>query len=116
CGYEPRRPGRRARRVEWEHLVPAHTLGGQRPCWRRRACTDSRGRRFGGRRCCRQRDPEFARMEADLMNLSPEIGELNADRSHFAFGEVPGEARRYGRCDFDVDRDTDTVEPAPSIR
>jgi deoxyribonuclease-1 len=55
-------------------------------------------------------------MEADLMNLSPEIGELNADRSNFHFGEVTGEAREYGACDFEIDRASDTVEAAPSIR
>lgn len=50
------------------------------------------------------------------MNLSPEIGELNADRSNFQFGEVAGEARDYGACDFEIDRARNTVEAAPSIR
>lgn len=116
CGYTPRRPGRRARSVEWEHLVPAHEFGAQRACWRDQACRDRRGRRYGGRRCCRERDAEFRRMEADLMNLSPEIGELNADRSNFAFGDVPGEARAYGACDFELDHAQRRVEPAPDIR
>src|SRR5690606_6690265 len=107
---------RRARSVEWEHLVPAHEFGAQRACWRDQACRDRRGRRYGGRRCCRERDAEFRRMEADLMNLSPEIGELNAQRSNYRFGEVAGEAREYGACDFEVDRRRDTVEPAPGIR
>lgn len=116
CGYVPRHPGARSGRVEWEHLVAAYEFGAQRACWREKTCHDRRGRRFGGRRCCRQRDPEFRRMEADLMNLSPEIGELNSDRSNFRFGEVEGEAREYGACDFEIDRERDRVEPAPSIR
>lgn len=116
CGYEPRHPGARSRRVEWEHLVAAYQFGAQRACWRPAACRDRHGRRFGGRRCCRERDAEFRRMEADLMNLSPEIGELNADRSNFRFGEVPGEAREYGACDFEIDREHDTAEPAPDVR
>jgi deoxyribonuclease-1 len=116
CGYEPRHRGARARRVEWEHLVAAYEFGAQRACWQNRLCRDRHGRRFGGRRCCRELDPEFRRMEADLMNLSPEIGELNADRNNLRFGEVAGEARDYGACDFEVDRASDTVEPAPPIR
>jgi deoxyribonuclease-1 len=116
CGYVPRHPGARSRRVEWEHLVAAHEFGAQRACWRDAVCRDRHGRRFGGRRCCRQRDPEFRRMEADLMNLSPEIGELNADRSNFRFGDVDGEAREYGACDFEIDRVRDTAEPAPAVR
>ena len=116
CGYEARHPGARAERVEWEHLVAAYEFGAQRACWRDAPCSDRRRHRFGGRRCCRERDPEFRRMEADLMNLSPEIGELNADRSNFHFGEVAGEAREYGACDFEVDRASETVEPTPSVR
>lgn len=116
CGYLPRHPGARSERVEWEHLVAAYEFGAQRACWQNQACRDRHGRRFGGRRCCRERDAEFRRMEADLMNLSPEIGELNADRNNFRFGEVAGEAREYGACDFEIDRASDTVEPAPSVR
>lgn len=116
CGYVPRLGGARSRRVEWDHLVAASEFGSQRACWTGKLCRDRRGRRFGGRRCCRQRDPEFRRMEADLMNLSPEIGELNADRSDFHFDAVPGEAREYGSCDFEIHRESRAAEPAPSIR
>jgi deoxyribonuclease-1 len=116
CGYAPRHRGRRARRIEWEHLVSAYELGAHRACWRGKTCSDSHGRRFGGRRCCRERDPEFRRMEADLQNLSPEIGELNAERSNFRFGEVAGEPRAYGACDFEIDRASHTAEPPPGAR
>jgi deoxyribonuclease-1 len=116
CGYSPRNPGARSSRVEWEHIVPAFAFGAHRPCWSEKLCRDSKGRQFKGRSCCRRSDPEFRSMEADLQNLAPEIGELNADRSHFVFGEVEGEARDYGRCDFEVDRRAKTVEPAPAIR
>lgn len=116
CGYSPRIDGRRARHIEWEHLVPAHSFGSHRACWVNRPCRDRAGRAFGGRRCCRKADAEFRRMEADLQNLTPEIGELNGDRRHFRFGEVEGEPRRYGACNFEVSRPTRTVEPPPSAR
>jgi deoxyribonuclease-1 len=116
CGYVPRHRARRAARVEWEHLVAAYEFGAQRACWRQKPCSDSRGRSYGGRRCCRELDPEFRRMEADLQNLSPEIGELNADRNNFEFGEVEGEAREYGACDFEVDRRGHVAEAALDVR
>lgn len=55
-------------------------------------------------------------MEADLFNLVPAVGELNADRSNFEFGEIPGEVRAYGRCDFEVDRNHKVAEPAEDRR
>ena len=53
-------------------------------------------------------------MEADLFNLQPAVGEVNADRKHYSMGIIPGEQRAYGRCDVEVsDR---RIEPRPSIR
>ena len=39
----------------------------------------------GGRKAC-SKDPIFNKMEADMHNLVPAIGELNADRSNFRYG------------------------------
>ena len=36
------------------------------------------------------------------MNLRPAVGELNADRSDLPYGEIEGEDREYGSCDFEV--------------
>lgn len=49
----------RAKRVEWEHVMPAHNFGKHLPCWKN-----------GGRKACKK-DPLFIRMEADIMNLVP---------------------------------------------
>ena len=42
--------------------------------------------------------------------------ELNADRSNFAFGNLSGEKRAYGSCDFEVNFKEKIAEPAPDIR
>ncbi len=91
CGYEVRKQPRRAGRIEWEHVMPAWQFGHQRQCWQQ-----------GGRSQC-QKDPDFRRMEADLHNLYPAIGEVNGDRSNYRFtvwGETPSQ---YGRCEMLVD-------------
>lgn len=104
CGYVPRNNNIRAKRMEWEHIVPAAKFGMHRKCWT--ACSGK-----PGRECCRDNDPEFRKMEGDLMNLVPSVGELNADRSDREYGTVAGEPRAYGKCDFEVDFDKDVVEP-----
>jgi len=36
-----------------------------------------------------------------MNSLTPVVGELNDDRSSFAFAVIQGEKRSYGQCDFD---------------
>jgi len=54
-------------------------------------------------------------MEADLYNLVPEIGELNADRTDKPYGEIDGEKREYGECDFEISNKPKLAEPAENI-
>ncbi len=116
CGYSPREDDSRARRIEWEHVVPAAAFGHQRACWMMSSCVDATGTTLTPRECCAATDPEFRAMEAELQNLVPEIGELNEERSNRSYGLIAGEARAYGRCDFEVDVEADIVEPREEIR
>lgn len=109
CGYEPRKNSKRGNRLEWEHVMPASFFGRNRSCWRGHpACLDRQGKPYRGRECCGKPgvDDGFRRIEADLHNLVPAVGELNADRSNHPFGVVSGEPREYGRCDFEVGKDS----------
>ncbi|MEE9451811.1 MAG: endonuclease [Gammaproteobacteria bacterium] len=100
CDYHPRRNEKRARRVEWEHIVPAWAFGHDRPCWQEYLCTRQDGSSFKGRSCCSRIDDEFKQMEGDLRNLVPAIGEVNGDRSNFAFADFDGVPDQYGACTF----------------
>lgn len=107
CGYIPRntytRSGKvnvRALRIEWEHIVPAWEFGHQLQCWQ-----------DGGRKNCVKNSAKFRKMEADINNLAPAIGEVNADRSNFRFGMLTGEANQYGRCPVKVNFKQRVVEP-----
>jgi deoxyribonuclease I len=109
CGFEPgERWQNRADRVEWEHVMPASRM------LEGRACVDDAERRGSPRAWCRRVDPAFRAMEGDLHNLVPAIGQLNAERADHPYGEVPGEPRRFGECDFEVE--DGVAEPAPHIR
>lgn len=105
CGYQTRKQEHRAARTEWEHIVPAWHFGHQRQCWQ-----------SGGRENCVDTDPVFRVMEADLHNLTPVVGEVNADRSNFQYGEIPGEATQYGSCDAETNFKGRVFEPRPEAR
>lgn len=70
----------------------------------------------GDRKQCRRESNRFNRIEADLHNLFPANKKLNRDRSSYKFGEVKGESRDFGRCDFEVDRRKRIAEPAEAVR
>ncbi len=116
CGYVPKSLGKRAHRVEWEHVVPAEALGGSFEQWWKGdpRCIDRRGRQFKGRNCTRKVSVAFRYMEADMYNLYPVIGEINSRRSSFSMALIPGEAREFGHCDIEITGQN--VEPRPEIR
>lgn len=105
CGYKIRNQETRAKRIEWEHIVPASWLGNQRQCWKN-----------GGRKNCSDNDPVFSRMEADLHNLAPVIGEVNADRSNYQFASIGGKARQYGKCTSQTDFKQRRFEPRDEVK
>jgi deoxyribonuclease-1 len=98
CGYKIHKDPKRAERLEWEHVVPAEAFGHSFVEWREGSnqCVH-RGKRFKGRKCA-QNNPAFARMEADLYNLWPEVGELNGLRNNFSMAELGAE--KSGQGDF----------------
>jgi len=105
CGYEYRKQLKRASRIEWEHVVPAWEFGHQRQCWR-----------DGRRKNCTKNDTIFKRMEGDLHNLVPAVGEVNGDRSNYRFSQWNGQAVQYGRCDMVVDFKGRKAQPPANRR
>ncbi len=105
CGYQVRKQQRRANRIEWEHVVPAWEIGHQRQCWQQ-----------GGRKHCAKTDSQFKKMEADLHNLVPAIGEVNGDRSNYRFSLWNAKPEQYGACDMTVDFKDRKVQPPAASR
>jgi deoxyribonuclease-1 len=118
CGYTPRKNAKRGAILEWEHVVPAAFFGQHRACWRKghEKCVNSKGVAFKGRACCAKVDRTFRRIEADLHNLWPSVGELNGDRSNLPYGIVDGEPRLYGACDFEIGGKPRVTEPRDEVR
>ncbi len=106
CGFTPRKNAERAERLEWEHVVPAWTIGHQRQCWQN-----------GGRKNCTASDPVFQEAEGDLVNLVPAVGEVNGDRSNFsysAWGRNPEPI--YGQCKTVIDFKAKKAQPREEVR
>ncbi len=106
CGYHVRKQPKRAARIEWEHVVPAWQFGHQLQCWQ-----------HGGRKQCSRHDKQFRKMEADLHNLTPAIGEVNGDRSNYNFSQWNGhQGVSYGQCNMQVNFKQRKVMPPERAR
>jgi deoxyribonuclease-1 len=93
CGVTANHHQKRANRIEWEHLAAISWLGQTLPCWKQ-----------GGRKHCGKVDKFYQRAEADLHNLVPAIGAINATRSNYPFvPSIIGEKREWGRCDIEIE-------------
>ena len=123
CGYKPKQPStkkgkvnKRAHRIEWEHIVPAHAFGQSFVEWRagHPECVTKGGKAYKGRKCASKVNKEFKLMEADLYNLVPAIGEVNGNRSNYSMDMIPGEIRNYGDCDIEIE--SRKVEPTEGVR
>ncbi|MBF0297346.1 MAG: endonuclease [Oligoflexia bacterium] len=105
CGYQIKHDARRASKLEWEHVVPAEAFGRSFVEWREGSplCI-KKGKSFRGRKCA-EKNKQFAKMEADLYNLWPEVGELNGLRSNYSMAEIAsdnssGMGKTSGAGDF----------------
>ncbi|MDF0606527.1 endonuclease [Neisseriaceae bacterium TC5R-5] len=106
CGFKPRKAENRAKRIEWEHVVPAWTLGHQRQCWQN-----------GGRKHCTSSDSMFRMAEGDLNNLVPAVGEVNGDRGNFAYSAWTRQPQpMYGQCQSVVDFAHKRFQPREEVR
>ncbi|WP_343155049.1 endonuclease [Buchnera aphidicola (Kurisakia onigurumii)] len=104
CNYKIRKNRIRANRIEWDHIVPAWEFGHNKKCWKK-----------GGRKKCSS-NSIFKKMESDLHNLQPAIGEINGDRSNFSFYEWKKNHKKnfYGSCHVLIDFKNKKIEPPNS--
>jgi len=115
CSMKPTQSLERANRTEIEHMMPMQNLVKQFECGRRALCIDSKGKRFGGRKCCQKTNPKFRLVESELYNLWPTVGSVNQARGSYRFGEFSPESKpsqtSFDGCAIIIDRKTAVVEP-----
>jgi deoxyribonuclease-1 len=116
CGYIPKKDKKRANRIEWEHVVPAHAFGKSFSEWSKGhpKCVSKKRKKFKGRKCAQKINEEYRKMQADMFNLYPAIGEVNGRRSNYSMAIIEGEKREFGKCDVEIE--SRKVEPREEIR
>lgn len=109
-------PGELAKRIQWEHIVPVSRFAANRPCWTQALCYDKDNKPFKGRKCCRQKDAIFQKMEADLHNMVPSLPKLNQARKTYNFSESLKNAKKpLEACTFEIDKKNHQVQVEPSL-
>jgi len=104
-GFSTTKYVKRAKKIEWEHVVPAENFGRTFSEWRdgHKQCVNSKGKSFKGRRCAEKVNTEYRFMQADMFNLYPAIGAVNALRSNYNFTMLPAAQSDFGRCAMKID-------------
>ena len=105
AGFKTDKYVKRAKKIEWEHVVPAENFGRTFKEWRDgdALCVDSKGKSFKGRKCAEKVNTEYRYMQADMFNLYPAIGAVNALRKNYNFTMLPGEKSDFGSCPMKVE-------------
>jgi deoxyribonuclease-1 len=96
---------KRSKKVEWEHVVPAENFGRTFIEWRdgHQECVSNKGKAFKGRKCAEKINKQYRYMQADMHNLFPAIGAVNAIRSNYNFTMLPSVTSDFGSCDMRID-------------
>lgn len=89
CDLKIKKFKKRKKRLEWEHVVPAHAFGQSFEKWRKNKtlCKKKKNNKYKTPRKCAQEDPLFASMESDIYNLVPSVGAINAMRNKYSFAQ-----------------------------
>jgi len=104
-GFISKKHVKRSLRVEWEHVVPAENFGRTFTEWREGhpECISSKGKPFKGRKCASKMNQQYRYIQADMHNLFPAIGSVNALRSNYSFTVLPAEDADFGSCNMKID-------------
>ena len=104
-GFNTTKYIKRAKKIEWEHVVPAENFGRTFREWHdgHKQCMNSKGKAFKGRKCAEKVNTEYRYMQADMFNLYPAIGAVNALRSNYNFTILPNVKNDFGSCDMKID-------------
>ncbi|SFS84844.1 deoxyribonuclease-1 [Succinivibrio dextrinosolvens] len=112
CGYQIAGDYERGNRIEAEHIVPVWEFAHKMNCWK----SVEKGK---GRSNCEDTDQIFNLIESDLHNLYPAIGEINKDRSSYAFVDKLSDADNpegYGQCRMYFNKNKYLVQPTARSR
>jgi len=116
-GFFSNKYKKRTKKIEWEHVVPAENFGRSFIEWREgdTKCVTRKGKKFKGRNCASKMNKEYRYMQADMHNLYPAIGAVNALRSNYRYSAV---ANGYdlGGCEMIISSKEKRVVPPDAAK
>jgi len=108
CGVQEQK-----QRVKWIQIVPDSFYGRNRECMNEEVCVSKyTGKSYKGKRCCRQSDAVYRKMEADLFNYIPVVSAVAEKRKEQLFGKVEKPLYLIGK----VKMDGSFIEPPDSLK
>lgn len=116
CQLNLKKHRKRQKRLEWEHVVPVSSFGHAFKAYReaKTICKRSGKKALSPRKCAARKDVKFKHMMANLHNLVPVVGAINALRSNYSFEEGLSGAKELCAAGFKIkDR---KVEPPNNVK
>lgn len=99
-GFHTEKFENRSHKLEWEHVVPAENFGRNFKEWTR---GDPLCNNIKGRKCAEKANIQYRYMQADLYNLYPAIGAVNASRSNYNFQMLDKNmSSSFGSCQMKI--------------
>lgn len=99
--------------VKWIQVVPDSFYGRNRECMNEEVCVSKyTGKSYKGKRCCRQSDAAYRKMEADLFNLIPVVSAIADKRKDQIFMKVEKAKYMVGK----VKMDEKAIEPPDNLK
>lgn len=117
-GFASNKYKKRAKKIEWEHVVPAENFGRTFIEWREGHpdCITKKGKTFKGRNCASKMSMEYRYMQADMYNLYPAIGAVNGLRSNYRFTMLDNDSLKLGNCEIYIESKTKRVMPSSTAK
>lgn len=101
--------------IQWMMIMSSNQLAKELSCYQEKLCTNKRGERYKGIKCCQKISEKYQQLEQDLHNWVPELHALVRARQQFPFGIIPVHDSP-NRCQLYFDRKLKMVEPPPAVR
>ncbi|WP_345975370.1 endonuclease [Sulfurimonas sp. HSL3-7] len=99
--------------VKWIQVVPDSFYGRNRECMNEEVCVSKyTGKNYKGKRCCRQSDAAYRKMEADLFNFIPVVSSIADKRKDQIFMKVDKAEYVVGK----VKMDAKAIEPPDNLK
>ena len=95
----------KAKHVEWDHVVPTERFGRNFKEWIDGSpkCVSTDGTPYYGKKCVLHVNKEYQYMQADMYNLAPSMGVVNAAKRDYEFTMFSKKYKNmFGSCDLVV--------------